>query len=173
MGDSMQAPKEGHKAFGGALIFTMKCESSRNAFSNAGDAVCLIAPDGAVVEVVKWGKFDSKLPSAKLTEEAPITNRGSVQRSGIGGKFTAHDASTGTGSAGESVRYSPGRFGKTTGDAPASDPKPEGKPDTKSDPKQDHPAKPGRKRAADPPTPAPHPRFRNSPWRGSPRTRRT
>ncbi len=104
VGDSMQAPKGGHTKFGGALVFSMKVDSSRNAFSNSGDCALLIAPDGNALEVVKWGKVD-KAPTAKASHEAPTTNRGSVQRSSATGPFAAHE---GVGSP--VLRYSPGVF---------------------------------------------------------------
>lgn len=119
VGDSMTAPKEGHKKFHGALVFSMKIDSSRIALSNSGDAVVLVAPDGAALEAVKWGKLD-KAPTARVVQEAPTTNRGSVQRTGIGGPMAAHE---GTGSP--VVRYSPGLFAPGAGGGasqPAADP---------------------------------------------------
>lgn len=124
VGDSTKAPGEGHKRFGGALVFSMKAEGARVALSNSGDSVCLAAPDGAMLDVITWGKVDKPLSGA-VNEEAPITNRGSVQRSlsgGVGaggggriGGFSAHEDAGG-------VRYSPGRFGAPPAAKPGAGP---------------------------------------------------
>lgn len=131
VGDAASAPKEGHKSFGGAFVFSMKVDSTRNALSNSGDAVCLMAPDGAAIHVVKWGKGNEKLPAAKRTEEAPSATRGSVQRTGTGpdAKFAPHESvpAAGGGSA-EPVRFSPGKFG-TGGASSPSEPKKDAAPD--------------------------------------------
>ncbi len=91
LGDSQGAPKEGSPKFGGAMVFTMKNSRETIGLANAGDAVVLAAPDGTVIEIVKWGKITEKLPDCKRTEEAPTTNKCSVQRRGLTSVFVAHD----------------------------------------------------------------------------------
>ncbi len=137
VGDSTAAPKEGNKKFHGAKVFSMKTTNSRNALSNSGDCVCLSAPDGTVLHIIKWGKLDAKLPAAKLTEEAPSTDRGSVQRESAMGKLVAHPASGGT----PAPRYSPGLFAESESAAAAGDPSDDGKEPEPTPAPKDDPAK--------------------------------
>ncbi|MGD9689812.1 MAG: lamin tail domain-containing protein [Phycisphaerales bacterium] len=114
------------RRFHGARVFSMRATSSRQALSNTGDAVVLFAPDGSAVQRVKWGKVDGKLPDARLNEDAPTTNRGSVQRDGVhrGSRFAAHAEVRADGSS-EGVRYSPGLFVMRDKARPDADPQEE------------------------------------------------
>jgi hypothetical protein len=91
VGDSQSAPTGPSEKFGGAVVFSMKVQSERIGFANAGDWVLLSDPTGVGVHVVYWGKFTEKRPGVPLSEEAPPTTKASVQRKTWAGPFLSHD----------------------------------------------------------------------------------
>jgi hypothetical protein len=66
----------------------MKLLSQRASLSNTADEINLIAPDGSIVQRVRWGKRKEGAPPptrpAALDETAPTTTRASVERDGPG-----------------------------------------------------------------------------------------
>ncbi len=125
VGDSRKAPGGTNEQFGRALVFAVNPTSSRSSFSNAGDAACLRAPDGKLLQRVRWGKADDKAGGTGfvLDEIAPTTTKASVQRDGIGkdARWRVHtDVETGA--------FSPGVF------APAAPIKPSEKTDVPAAP---------------------------------------
>lgn len=102
VGDTARAPEGGNERFAGARVFTMNVDSAKLGFSNKADYVMLAAPDGELVECVKWG--DIKTPEkVKLVEIAPEATRGSVMRRTADGSLEPHPAIDGK-------RFSPGKF---------------------------------------------------------------
>lgn len=106
IGDEHKAPEAVNPSFDHAWVFTMRTTSTRTALANGGDAVLLVAPDRKVVQIVRWGKFEEKLPQCDLEEEAPTVTKCSVQHKTIDGPFVAHDVLEGK------LPFSPGSFGK-------------------------------------------------------------
>lgn len=86
VGDAKAAPKKADEAIGNGYVFTMRLSSQRAAFGNASDAVMLAAPDGKVVQRVRWGKAAEGETDTKiaLDETAPAISGGSVVRIGEG-----------------------------------------------------------------------------------------
>jgi hypothetical protein len=86
VGDGKSGPAGVNDNFHKAAVFTMRLASSRVSFSNAGDAACLKAPDGKLLQRVRWGKADEKAGGSGfvLDEIAPTSSKGSVQRDGAG-----------------------------------------------------------------------------------------
>jgi hypothetical protein len=123
VGDSRHAPSAVNDRFGKAAVFSMHTRSVRISFSNAGDAVCLRAPDGKCLQRIRWGKADEKAggPGFVIDEIAPVTSKGSVQRDGIG-----KDASWKAHAEIDSTPFSPGVFacGATVAGATGSPPAP-------------------------------------------------
>ncbi|MCW5764839.1 MAG: lamin tail domain-containing protein [Phycisphaeraceae bacterium] len=138
VGDEKKAPAGPNPGFGNAWVFSMKTTSQRTALANSGDAVLLVAPDRAVVSLVKWGKIEETLPQATNEEDAPLVTKSSVQRRGVDGPFVAHDADGG-------LPFSPGVFGKavTLPEAPSvTEPNPRTPGDDKDRPSGPAPKKP-------------------------------
>lgn len=86
VGDAKSAPKALNPNFNNSAVFTMQPSAGRAGFSNAGDAVVLKAPDGKLVQRVRWGKADDTAGGTGfiLDEIAPVSVKGSAQRHGIG-----------------------------------------------------------------------------------------
>lgn len=86
IGDAKSAPKKADEAFGNGYVFTMRLSSQRAAFGNASDAVMLSAPDGKIVQRVRWGKAAEGEADTKiaLDETAPAISGGSIVRIGEG-----------------------------------------------------------------------------------------
>jgi hypothetical protein len=138
VGDSSAAPAKGNDAFGGAFVFSMRQPSDKASFANTADWVLLTAPDGKMVELIKWGEPRVKVPAGiLLVEEAPTARAGSVQRTSVNGMLAVHPV---TGS----VSFSPGVFAM-----PAAHPQPA--PATPGE----HPKKPETPQQSTPPAPAP------------------
>lgn len=83
VGDASR-PAGKHPQFHDAYIYTMRNSSRTRTFSNGGDFAALLAPDGAPIDVVTWGK-DGDEPiappdGAVRSEESPRANKCSVQR---------------------------------------------------------------------------------------------
>jgi hypothetical protein len=110
VGDTRAAPKTGHVSFENAFVFTMKAETKYAAFSNSGDCVLLVAPDGTKLQCLRWAETEEKLPkeTAASVELAP-ESKGSVQRESPTGAFVAHR--TLPAPFGGKL-FSPGRFGE-------------------------------------------------------------
>lgn len=90
VGDARGAPAAGNAKFGGALVFSMRAPSQRVAFSNTADHCLLVAPDGIAVQLVHWGADSAKPVSAApplLSEAAPVTSKGSVERRTVDGPW--------------------------------------------------------------------------------------
>jgi hypothetical protein len=116
IGDSSAAPAKGNDTFGGAMVFTMRQPTDKTAFANTADWVMLTAPDGQIVQLIKWGEPRVKVPlNILLVEEAPVSRAGSVQRTALNGHLAAHPATGAT-------AFSPGVFATMT--ATPADPKP-------------------------------------------------
>lgn len=115
VGDSKKAPAAPNESFGGAFVFTMRAPSSRTSWANGGDYVLLSDPNSQPIHVVSWGTFNEPIPQAKLAEVAPITTRGSVQRTSLDGVFIAHSPAKDT----PKVAWSPGVFDVRPAKAPA------------------------------------------------------
>ena len=107
VGDAKAAPVGVNDHFHKAAVFTMRIASTRVSFSNAGDAAVLKAPDGKLLQRVRWGKADEKAGGIGflLDEIAPITSKGSVQRDGPG-----KDAAWKSHTEIDSTPFSPGTF---------------------------------------------------------------
>lgn len=89
VGDSRQGPASGNERFGGALVLSMRQTSQRASFSNTLDSVALVAPDGALVQRVRWGRPkdgapETPQPPAGLDETAPTVSKCGVVRDGAG-----------------------------------------------------------------------------------------
>jgi len=121
VGDAKGAPAGVNDSFSRAAVFSVRVQSSRVSFSNAGDAACLKAPDGKLVQRVRWGKADEKAGGTgfALDELAPVTSKGSVQRDGIG-----KDAAWKVHSEFDGSAFSPGLFAPLQSQAPATPPPP-------------------------------------------------
>ena len=123
VGDAKSGPAGTNDHFHHASVFTMRIASTRISFSNAGDAACLRAPDGKLLQRVRWGKADEKAGGTGfiLDETAPLTSKGSVQRDGPG-KDAAWKGHTEI----DSTPFSPGTFApfetKPATPAPAATP---------------------------------------------------
>lgn len=120
VGDSTRGPRDKNDNFHGAWALSMRATSTRTSLSNSGDYVMLIAPSGAAVQLVHWGKLPKALPQCPLVEEAPTTSSGSVQRESIAGRFVPHDRL-------DNEPFSPGAFAIASLSAPESDPPAKGR----------------------------------------------
>lgn len=146
LGDSSCAPAKGNDSFGGAMVFTMRQPTDRAAFANTADWVMLTAPDGQIVQLIKWGEPRVKVPpNISLVEEAPVARAGSIQRTALNGPLAAHPTNGTT-------AFSPGFFATMTatpGDSKPNAPSSPADPPKKSDPPaakpQDPPAHPPKK----------------------------
>lgn len=117
VGDPKVAPSGVNQNFK-AAVFNMKLSSSRQGFSNTGDACVLKAPDGKLIQRVRWGKADEKTGGSSflLDETAPSTSKSSVERDSI---YKESMWSVHIDKANEA--FSPGTFGIAP--APATEPK--------------------------------------------------
>jgi hypothetical protein len=117
VGDAKHAPAGVNDQFAKAAVFSMRISSARVSFSNAGDAVCLKAPDGKMLQRIRWGKADEKAGGTGfvIDEIAPLTAKGSVQRDGVG-----KDAAWKAHAEIDSTPFSPGVFSVTGAPTPAT-----------------------------------------------------
>ncbi|MBY0311744.1 MAG: lamin tail domain-containing protein [Phycisphaerales bacterium] len=82
-GDAKAAPKALNPNFHNAAVFSVG--TGRAGFSNAGDVVVLKAPDGKLVQRVRWGNADEAAGGTGflLDELVPASAKSSVQREGM------------------------------------------------------------------------------------------
>lgn len=90
VGDSKGSPKFANPNFFGAFVFSAKNTSARTSWNNTGDYVLLSDPAGNPVHCLYWGDFAEPVPGATLSEKVPTTTKASIQRTALGGPFTAH-----------------------------------------------------------------------------------
>lgn len=83
VGDAKVVPKALNPNFNNAAVFSVN--AGRAGFSNAGDVVVLKAPDGKLVQRVRWGNADQAAGGTGflLDELAPASGKSSVQREGL------------------------------------------------------------------------------------------
>lgn len=86
VGDAKKAEKANDQ-FTGAYVFTMKITSEYAALGNTGDWIALVAPDGSIVDGVRWGLPDEDPPAgAPVLTAAP--GAGSTER--VSDSFVPH-----------------------------------------------------------------------------------
>ncbi len=93
VGDAAR-PAGRHPQFHDAYVYTMRNSSRARTFSNGGDFAALLAPGGAPIDVVTWGK-DGDEPTAPpdgavRSEESPRAAKCSVQRLSADSELIPH-----------------------------------------------------------------------------------
>lgn len=111
VGDSKQAAESTNPRFAGAMVFSMKIDSSRAAMANGGDTIVLEDPDGKPVHVITWGKAEGEKPKGLLNEDLKGLQGVSAGRRDLGSPMVEHTKLT-------TASFSPGRFPNEVPEAP-------------------------------------------------------